>query len=426
MSIKWLMPVCAFLVGFPIAMAEEIPMPVPGVTVISFSGNDGGAAVITDSENLGHVISATTEDGSVVVGEGGFDWKVDASERFGVGRLNMTLDREKIPGDLAMVFNALTGDGATLAVQLFDGGGKALALDLFGDLASKADDAGTDTFVIPLVEYPDAESLVVRRLSGTFRVREILFMPVVAKTAGATEASELALAEALGEQLSGRHPLLSKAGLKVHVIPSIEEINEVGAEALAAVGYPRYSALGILDGTICHAPISGTLYDFAGMANRYVSLGGRNLVFQWSYVSSAGVKWYFENDPSEYNLENKRPPKTEFGMASIPLTEEAKAAFKERNGYLPMEFPIARNAIEVFVNQANPMEEITMDGLRMAFGDEDADIMVCHRPGLPCRETSGRRHRRRRGLGHEQGFPGNRSQRRCLACRYRLGSRCHL
>jgi len=368
MSFKWILPVCAFFIAVLPALAGEIPLPVPGVTVVSFVADGGGSALVTDVEELGHVISANTEGGEIMAGEGGFDWKIGAEQRFGVGRINIVLDRKAISGDLALVFNALMDDDATLAVQLFDAGGKALALDLFGDLTKKAEEAGTDTFVIPLVEYPDAKTLVVRRLSGAFQVREILLTPVVSKATGANPAAERALAEALGEQLSGRHPLIAKAGLKLHVIPSLEEINDVGAEALAAVGYPRYSPLGILDGTVCYAPVSGTVYDFSIMANRYLSLSGQKMVFDWYFTSSAGVKWSFENDPSDYNLTEGRPAKTELGMASIPLTEEARAAFEKRNGYFPIEFAIARSAIEVLVNRSNPLEEITMDELRTAFG----------------------------------------------------------
>lgn len=373
------------LIGLMItfAVGEEVPLPVPEITVVSFSMDDGGSTVLTDAAELGQVVSAAVAQGEMVATEDGTDWLVSADQPFGIGRLDIVLNRDKIASDLAMVFNASAGPQPHLAVQLFDAEGKALAIDLFGDLAKKAEEAGTDTFVIPLTRYPSATKLVIRRLTGSLRVREVLLMPVITDATGANVEHERALANALGEQLSGSHPAMMKSGLKLHIIPSLEEINDIGAAALAAVGYPKYRPLGILNSDLTYAPVSGTVYDFAQLANRFLSLGQDTEVFDWFFTSSNGVAWFFENDPSDYNKERNRPEHTEFGMASVPMSSETKDAFLARMGYPLIEFPIARDAIEVIVHRSNPVMEIRMEALRTAFGGSGGVVWAAIDPGSP-------------------------------------------
>jgi phosphate transport system substrate-binding protein len=374
---------CVVWVFVAAMRAGEMPLPMPGINAVGFTLENGGSVVLSDPDQVGYVVSAAITDGEVVAGEGGADWKVAADQPFGKGKLDIVLERKNIPGDLAMVFNAGIGPDTNLAVQLFDGEGKALALDLFGDLGKRAQEAGTDTFVIPLTRYPAARTLVIRRLAGSFFVREVLLMSVITDQAGVDAAAEQALARALGEQLSGSHPLVVKPGLKLHVIPCLEEINEVGAAALSAAGYPAYQRLAGHDGGSTYAPVSGTVYDFAQLANRYLSLGGNEEVFQWFFTSSNGVAWFFENDPADYNKQRGRPEHTEFGMGSVPLSERAKSAFEARAGYPLIEFPIARNAIEVIVHSSNPLVEISMENLRKAFGGAGGISWDAISPGSP-------------------------------------------
>ncbi len=374
---------CALIAGTWLAVAAEAPLPMAPITAIAFSMESGGSATLSNPEGKALAVSVKLAGGAVVAGDGGFDWTVLADQPFGAGRLDILLERAGIAGDLAMILNANIGPETSLALQLFDSEGKGLALDLFGDLGKKAEEAGTDTFVIPLTRYPEAKTLVIRRLSGPLLVREVLLMPVISADTGAGLDAERDLSRALGEQVSKQHPLAVESGLKLHVIPSLEEINQVGASALAAAGYPKYRRIITTAGEVCHAPVSGTVYDFAQLANRHLSLGENQEVFKWFFTSSNGVEWHFENDPTEYNLNNGHPAKTQFGMGSVPLSEKAKAAFEKRQGYPVIEFPIARNAIEVIVNHSNPLAEISMEGLRAAFGEPGAPTWSAISPDSP-------------------------------------------
>ncbi len=351
-------------------LAELQPLPMAGVTAVSFSPEDEGKVKVSDPGKLGHVELATVQGGVIVPGgeDKTFDWKVAAEEGFGIGRLDITLDRERLTGDVAMVLNASLTEKTSLAVQLFDANGGALALDLFGEIKANAEAVGTDTFIVPLLKYPAAKRLVLRRLSGELLVREVLLMPVLAEVEAAGDADR-GLAARLGERLSEFHRLSDRAGAasigKVHRIPSLEEINAVGASALTAAGYPVYKPLGILSAGMTFAPVSGTTYEFAKLADRMLSLGKDGPVFDWFFTSSNGVHWYFSEDAEK---SDEVPKKAVFGMTSMPMSAEAKQAYFDRTGHAVIEFPIARSAIEVLVHEDNPLDSLSAEVLKVAFG----------------------------------------------------------
>ena len=368
MKQMWIVGMAWLVLSTPPCLAELQPLPMAGVTAVSFSSEDGGKVVVSDIGKLGHVERATIENGKIVLCEDGknVDWNVAAEEGFGKGRLDITLNRERLTGDVALVLNASLNEKSSLAVQLYDGTGGALALDLFGEIKANAEAVGTDTFIVPLVKYPAAKRLVLRRLSGDLRVREVLLMPVVAEVESAEDADR-DLAARLGERLSEFNRLSVRDGaassVRVHRIPSLEEINTVGASVLAAAGYPVYKPLGILSGGITFAPVSGTTYEFAKLADRMLSLGREEPVFDWFFTSSNGVHWYFSDEAGAEK-------KVEFGMTSMPMSSEAKQAYFDRTGHAVIEFPIARSAIEVLVHAGNPLDSISAAGLKAAFGAE--------------------------------------------------------
>ncbi len=171
MKQMWIVGMAWLVLSAPPCLAELQPLPMAGVTAVSFSSEDGGKVVVSDIGKLGHVERATIENGKIVLCEDGknVDWNVVAEEGFGKGRLDITLNRERLTGDVALVLNASLNEKSSLAVQLYDGTGGALALDLFGEIKANAEAVGTDTFIVPLVKYPAAKRLVLRRLSGDLR-----------------------------------------------------------------------------------------------------------------------------------------------------------------------------------------------------------------------------------------------------------------
>lgn len=351
---------------------QQTSLPVAGVVGIGFAAGENEGAQVHDPAGLGYVLTSRIEGGAVAAGDDGADWRIPSDSAFGLGRLEMALARTRLDGDLALILNASADADTRLALQLYDADGGALALDLFGNLVNRAEKAQTDIFIIPLSQYPTATRVVLRRLSGPVLIREVLLTPVVSPGKATGLDAEEALARALGERISSHHPDKQQTELKIHLIPSLEEINEIGAAALSAVGYPKFQAEMDFGSELCHAPVSGTVYDFALTANRYLSLAAGREVFDWFFTSTNGVQWFFENDPKQYNESLKRPAHTEFGMGSAPMDAAAKEAFERRTGYPLIEFPIARNAIEVIVHHTNPISEISLEGLSAAFGGDGA------------------------------------------------------
>jgi phosphate transport system substrate-binding protein len=97
-----------------------------------------------------------------------------------------------------------------------------------------------------------------------------------------------------------------------------------------------------------------------------LSLGKDQPVFDWFFTSSNGVIWHFSD--AAQNAEEERYENTAFGMTSMPMSPEAKQAYLARTGHAIIEFPIARSAIEVLVHGNNPLDSISPDELKSAFG----------------------------------------------------------
>lgn len=134
-------------------------------------------------------------------------WHVGAAAKQGVGRLAVALDRKLINQNLVATVLFDADDTADLAVQLFDGQGRNVVLDLFGNLVDVGRDASTNTFVIPLAKYPTAERIVIRRVRGDVKVYGLVLYPVVVEGAPVKEALQ-ELANVLGDPLSPENPLL--------------------------------------------------------------------------------------------------------------------------------------------------------------------------------------------------------------------------
>jgi len=366
----------AFL-SLGVSDAEIEPLPIAGVTAIAFSPEAGGQALVSDLANLGQVSAAAVEDGTIIASEDGkgFDWEVPQDADFGKGRLKIDLDRTRIASDLAMVMNVHVSHQSKIAVQLFDKDGAALALDLFGELKANAERAATDTFIIPLVQYPLAKSLVVRRLSGPLRISEILLTPVISAVSKAP-GMDADLAKMLGIRLDEFNRLskreMARQDLVVRRIPSLEEINEIGASALANAGYPRYRPLHKRLAAEVFSPVSGTTYDFAVLANRLLSMEANRPVFNFYFTSSNGVHWFFLGNEAEAT--DRYPGSAEFGMCSIKMDESDKEKFLLEKGFPIIEFPIARSAIEILVHEDNPLSSLTAAQLASAFGEENQAI----------------------------------------------------
>ena len=352
------------------AFGQSEDLPKPEVAEISFDTEEGGRAVGTTAGNqkADFITTMGLNGGSVISAEMGFQWTIADSANYGVGSLRIGLDRSKVSGDLALVVDASLAETSSVAIQLHDTSGDALAIDLFGEIKFNADAVRTNTFIVPLRRYPDAASITFRRLSGSVAINRILLFPVLGEIQTSRE-TEQTLALKLGETLSEHHKFGKNADLPalepgiLHLVPALEKINSVGAEALSAIGFPKYSRIATGPLPVEKISASGTTYDFAHLAGRFLSINGDQKTYDIFFTSSNGVFWYFLN-------EDDSPRNQQFGLASMPMSTEERAKFEKKSGFPILEIPIARSAIEVLVNSENPLSELTIPQLDAAFGKE--------------------------------------------------------
>ncbi|TVP74979.1 MAG: hypothetical protein EA353_14745 [Puniceicoccaceae bacterium] len=106
-------------------------------------------------------------------------WSVKESSEVGQGWVAVHLDRNQLASDLAMALFVNEHENTDLAVQLFNSAGEVVAVDLFANVAQSMKFAGTDYLVIPLQDYDDASTVVIRRISGRVEIAGMVLFPVV-------------------------------------------------------------------------------------------------------------------------------------------------------------------------------------------------------------------------------------------------------
>jgi phosphate transport system substrate-binding protein len=295
-------------------------------------------------------------------------WHVEPTATFGQGTIELEIDRAQLAGDLALVLRADWQKDTNIAVQLFDGQGRAIALDLFGEMRRNARSVGTDTFVVPLNRYPDASSIVIRRLSGDLRLVGGGLYPVLSEVTSSAE-NEKALAEQLGVIISPHHWMFGVTGSEarnipdsgvgqVHAILPLERTNQIGASALRQSGYPRYRPL--TNGPIVPPKISAsnTTEAIINNALRMIALRSGGKEAKAFLTSSDGVA--YELLKKQYDL----------GFMSVPLSSAEKEDFFRDHNYPAVEVAFARDALAILVNSANAVKSITVPQLDAVFGTE--------------------------------------------------------
>ncbi len=153
-------------------------------------------------------VTGIQQDGGVFLDEPRC-WHVGAAVPKGKGRLEIALDRKRIAsGNLVITLLFDADEQADVAVQLFDSQGRAVVVDLFGNVVDIGKQATTDTFAIPLGKYPSADRIVIRRIQGALNLHGLVMFPVV--TEGPMEQKVLQdLAYVLGDPLSPENPLVN-------------------------------------------------------------------------------------------------------------------------------------------------------------------------------------------------------------------------
>lgn len=343
----------------------------PPVSSLKFSEDTSGQVVVENEAEIGAIQAARVAGGEVVAdaGKKSAAWLLDQDLAFGVGRLEVDLNRDAILSDLALVVDAEISDNSDLTFQLFDAAGEGLAMDLFGAFEANATAVGTDTFILPLSRYPTATTLVVRRLSGPLTIRELLMIPVLSAFDNPQEF-EREMAALLGETLVRTNASAEQKERvvlgRIHTIPALETINKIGASALASAGYPDYVPMKTKSEKALFVPTSGTVYDFAKRANRLLALESGEPC-ELFFTSSSVVHRFFPGTSGR--SPHGQPNRAELGLASVPLSPDKKAEFKASYGHPAIEIPIARSAIEVLVHRENPIASLTDWQLSAAFSE---------------------------------------------------------
>ena len=147
----------------------------PVVVEMSFDSGFDKATVLADEGAPAWITKVEQQGGKFIDEPKG--WQVLATQPEGVGRLTLTLDREKMKNNLVATI-LFDGDAkADIAVQLLDAENRVIILDLFGNIVEVGETAATNTFVIPLVKYPTAQKIAIRRISGQVNVHGLVLYP---------------------------------------------------------------------------------------------------------------------------------------------------------------------------------------------------------------------------------------------------------
>ncbi len=133
-------------------------------------------------------------------------WQVDSEQAWGAGRLVLELDRDLLLGDLVMSFVCDCED-SDFIIQLLDDQDRIVALDLFSNVAEVMGELNVSTLVVPLLEYPTAEKVCVRRLSGPLAVHSLLMIPSAIGIDAPESFGVFQMARQLGDPLSPENVL---------------------------------------------------------------------------------------------------------------------------------------------------------------------------------------------------------------------------
>lgn len=148
-------------------------------------------------------IKGVEQDGGYFNTAEGF-WSVSGKKETGVGWLALHLDRSQLASDLAMALMIHEHEDTDLAIQLFNESGEVVAVDLFANVAESIRVAETDFLIIPLSKYEDAETLVIRRISGRIEVSGLVLFSVISEVE-ADPTTAQALIELLGDKPSPQY-----------------------------------------------------------------------------------------------------------------------------------------------------------------------------------------------------------------------------
>lgn len=187
----------ALFAGLQITGSAEDSI-VPTIAEYRFTAGDSSAA-------LPEWAGSVENEGAEIDTENGY-WRAAASLPNGEGKLVIDLDRSLLQQDLALSLTYQSTPDSDFSVQLLDRSGKTVAIDLFQNIVALGKEGQTDTFIVPLRKYPNAEKLAVRRVTGEVRIFGLVLYPVVGEIRSDVQ-SHAEIASLFGDPLSDKNTL---------------------------------------------------------------------------------------------------------------------------------------------------------------------------------------------------------------------------
>jgi len=281
-------------------------------------------------------------------------WRVTEDQPIGLGQLDLWLNPSAGLPALAVTLGFRELPGTDLAINLHNAAGEIVTADLFGNLAESARLGRTDTFIVPLSRFPDAVRVSIRRIKGPVEMHGVVAFPVLESLDDLTAAQKEEFARLLGERLAPE-----SGGGSLRRAATATTRPAATAAMLDATDYPVRYWSGAMDASAAFpADCGGTCYRF--FTNLYLSLfpevEGADKV---SFTSSSSA------------LEQVFNGRGMVAMASIPPTDAECAAFEAKFGHSLTVVPIALDAVEVLVNPANQLSNISFKTLRKVFGRDE-------------------------------------------------------
>jgi len=192
------------LIGFVWLLTNPLNAAVPEVAELTFDSR--WQTPLTATNGLPRWIQGVDQQGGHFATTTNC-WYVEAAQPVAAGRLSIRLDRQLLNEDVALAILYDHNDAADFVVQLFDDQNQVIVLDLFGNIMAVGKEAKTDTFIVPLRQFPTATRITIRRVKGDIRVYGAVLYPVVGpEVADAHTLQELA--KLMGDKLSPENPLV--------------------------------------------------------------------------------------------------------------------------------------------------------------------------------------------------------------------------
>lgn len=144
------------------------------------------------------VVGIDQENGTITANQ---TWEGGPNKNGEPTSFDLLVDNSALTGDLALTLSFSAEAECDFAIQIYDDEEKVVAVDLFGNISENSEVAGTDTYIIPMSDYPSASRISIRQISGQLTLYGLLAFSVLSELPIDAEA-DMDLLNLLGGELS--------------------------------------------------------------------------------------------------------------------------------------------------------------------------------------------------------------------------------